>query len=46
MFIDFSTSKDTWNALFKKLLDAFAAFLARFNIKLFADEETTTEAAE
>ena len=40
MYIDFTTSKTTWNALFKKLLDAFSDFLARFNIKLFADEET------
>lgn len=46
MYIDFSTSKDTWNALFKKLLDAFVAFFARFNVKIFADEEATTEAAE
>ncbi len=41
MVLDFTMSKTTWNELFKKLLDAIVAFFARFDIKIFADEETT-----
>ncbi len=44
MVIDFKMSKTTWNELFKKLLDAIVEFFARFDIKIFADEETTAEA--
>lgn len=44
MVLDFTMSKTTWNELFEKLLNAIVDFFARFDIKIFADEEETTEA--
>ncbi len=45
MVFDFTLSIDGWLALFQQLLDIFSNFFERLGIKLFADKEESTTAA-
>ena len=46
MKIDFTLSIQDWMDLFERFFGAITNFFSRLGIKLFADEEETTTAAQ